>query len=76
MAQASLEIRLNCEQVLRLAQQLSDEDKLLLSKRLSAEVKSIKLRNLLNAFKNEKLTIEDVDMVVEDVKRERYGRKQ
>lgn len=75
MAQASLEIRLSCEQVLRLAQQLSDEDKLLLSSKLSAEVKRIKLRNLLSAFKNEELSVEEIDKEVEDVKQKRYERK-
>ena len=39
MATASLTIRLSYNQILELARQLSDEDKLLLNRELSAEVR-------------------------------------
>lgn len=51
MATASLKRRLSCNLILKLAQQLSDEDKLELNRVLAAEVKDIKLRRLLEALK-------------------------
>lgn len=51
MATASLKIRQSCNLILKLAQQLSDEDKLELNRVLAAEVKDIKLRRLLEALK-------------------------
>ena len=44
MATASLNIRLNYRQILELARQLSDEDKLQLNRELAAEVRKIKLQ--------------------------------
>ncbi len=44
MATASLKIRLDHNQILDLARQLSDEDKLELNRVLSAEARGIKLR--------------------------------
>ena len=41
MATASLNIRLSYNQILELARQLSDEDKLQLNRELSAEVRKI-----------------------------------
>lgn len=41
MATASLKIRLRCNLILELAQQLSDEDKLELNRVLAAEVKAL-----------------------------------
>lgn len=52
MATAALKIRLSCNQILELAQKLSDEDKLELNRALAAEVKGFKLRKLLEALKN------------------------
>ena len=50
MATASLNIRLNYSQILELARQLSDEDKLMLNRELTAEVRRIKLQNILKTF--------------------------
>ena len=47
MATASLNIRLSYNQILELARQLSDEDKLQLNRELSAEVRKIELQRLL-----------------------------
>ena len=41
MATASLNIRLNYSQILELARQLSDDDKLQLNRELAAEVRKI-----------------------------------
>lgn len=45
MATVSLKIRLNYNQILELTQQLSDDDKLELSRALAAETRGIKLRD-------------------------------
>ena len=50
MATVSLKIRLNYNQILELTQQLSDDDKLELSRALAAETRGIKLRRLLETF--------------------------
>ena len=47
MATASLNIRLNYRQILELARQLSDEDKLQLNRELAAEARRIELQSLL-----------------------------
>lgn len=46
MATASLNIRLSYGQILELARQLSDEDKLQLNRELAAEARRIKLQQL------------------------------
>lgn len=53
MATASLNIRLNYRQILELARQLSDEDKLQLNRELAAEARRIELQSLLQVFKND-----------------------
>lgn len=72
MATASLKIRLNYSQVLELARQLSDEDKLELSRALSAEARSIKLRRLLKTLKTDEISQEEIDEEVEAVRQEAY----
>ena len=58
MATASLNIRLNYSQILELARQLSDDDKLQLNRELAAEVRKIELQRLLHVFKNNARLIE------------------
>ncbi len=72
MALASLNIRLTYNQVLGLARQLSDEDKLLLNRELAADAKRIKLRRLAEAFRNDEILLSDIDSEVEQVRQERY----
>ena len=55
MATASLNIRLNYRQILELARQLSDEDKLQLNRELAAEARRIELQFLLKVFKNDEI---------------------
>ncbi|EGF56363.1 type II toxin-antitoxin system VapB15 family antitoxin [Bacteroides fluxus] len=76
MATAALKIRLSCNQILELAQQLSDEDKLELNRALAAEVRSIKLRRLLNALRADEISQEDIDSEVEAVRQEIYEKRQ
>ena len=72
MATASLNIRLNYNQILELARQLSDEDKLQLNRELSAEVRKIELQRLLQVFKNDEISLEEISSEVELVRQARY----
>mgnify|MGYP006329230709 FL=1 len=72
MATASLNIRLSYNQILELARQLSDEDKLQLNRELSAEVRKIELQRLLQVFKNNEISLEEISSEVELVRQARY----
>ena len=72
MATASLNIRLSYNQILELARQLSDEDKLQLNRELSAEVRKIELQRLLQVFKNDEISLEEIFSEVELVRQARY----
>ena len=75
MATASLNIRLSYGQILELARQLPDEDKLQLNRELAAEARRIKLQQLLGVMKNNDLTSEEIDSEVEKVRQLRYEAK-
>lgn len=75
MALASLKIRLNYNQVLELARQLSDEDKLELNRVLAAEARGIKLRRLLETFKTNEISQEEINAEVESVRQEAYEKR-
>lgn len=72
MATASLKIRLSYNQILDLARQLPDEDKLQLNRELAAEARKIKLQRLLEVFKNDEISLNDIDSEVETVRQELY----
>ena len=72
MATASLNIRLSYNQILELARQLTDEDKLQLNRELSAEVRKIELQRLLQVFKNDEISLEEISSEVELVRQARY----
>ena len=72
MATASLNIRLSYNQILELVRQLSDEDKLQLNRELSAEVRKIELQRLLQVFKNDEISLEEISSEVELVRQARY----
>lgn len=72
MATVSLNIRLSYNQILELARQLSDEDKLQLNRELSAEVRKIELQRLLQVFKNDEISLEEISSEVELVRQARY----
>ena len=76
MATASLNIRLNYRQILELARQLSDEDKLQLNRELAAEARRIELQSLLRTFKNDEISLEEITAEVEQVRQARYEAKQ
>ena len=90
MATASLNIRLNYRQILELARQLSDEDKLLLNRELAAEARRIELQSLLETFKNDEISYdkmvvkflkqheisyEEITAEVEQIRQARYEEK-
>ena len=72
MATASLNIRLNYSQILELARQLSDDDKVQLNRELAAEVRKIELQRLLHVFKNDEISLEEISSEVELVRQARY----
>lgn len=75
MATALLNIRLNYRQILELARQLSDEDKLQLNRELAAEARRIELQSLLKVFKNDEISLEEITAEVEQVRQARYEAK-
>ena len=72
MATATLNICLNYNQILELARQLSDDDKLQLNRELSAEVRKIELQRLLQVFKNDEISLDEIASEVELVRQARY----
>ena len=75
MATAALKIHLSRTQILELARQLSDEDKLELNRALAAEVRGIKLKRLLDDLKTDEVLQEDIDSEVETVRQENYEKR-
>ena len=75
MATAALKIHLSRTQILELARQLSDEDKLELNRALAAEVWGIKLKRLLDDLKTDEVLQEDIDSEVETVRQENYEKR-
>ena len=75
MATAALKIQLSRTQILELARQLSDEDKLELNRALAAEVRGIKLKRLLDDLKTDEVLQEDIDSEVETVRQENYEKR-
>ena len=75
MATVSLKIRLNYNQILELTQQLSDDDKLELSRALAAETRGIKLRRLLETVKTDEISQKAIDAEVEAVRQEAYEKR-
>ncbi len=74
MSMASMEIKLDWNQLLRLAKQLSDEDKIQFDKAFRAEVRAIKLKRLVEVFSslNVDLSQEEIDAECEAVRQELY----
>ena len=75
MATAALKIHLSRTQILELARQLSDEDRLELNRALAAEVRGIKLKRLLDDLKTDEVLQEDIDSEVETVRQENYEKR-
>jgi predicted DNA-binding protein YlxM (UPF0122 family) len=67
---------LTFEQILTLVKQLSDSEKLLLSKELEKETLNKKLTELLEIFQTDELSLAEITEEVEIVRSQIYARKQ
>jgi predicted DNA-binding protein YlxM (UPF0122 family) len=76
MLQNIYQLPLTFEQILTLVKQLSDSEKLLLSKELEKETLNNKLTQLLEIFKTDDLSLEEITQEVEIVRSQIYARKQ
>lgn len=76
MLQNTYQLALTFEQILTLVKQLSDSEKLLLSKELEKETLNKKLTQLLEVFQTDELSLEEITEEVEIVRSQIYARKQ
>ena len=75
MATASLKIKLDYNQVLELARQLSEEEKELLKDELIAESNKAKLKHFQSLFsckESEQMDMEEIQAEINELRRERY----
>jgi predicted DNA-binding protein YlxM (UPF0122 family) len=75
MLQNTYQLPLTFEQILTLVKQLSDSEKLLLSKELEKETLNQKLTELLEIFQTDELSLEEINKEVEIVRAEIYERE-
>ncbi|MFM2063353.1 MAG: hypothetical protein RLZZ507_3023 [Cyanobacteriota bacterium] len=75
MLQNTYQLPLTFEQILTLVKQLSDSEKLLLSKELEKETLNHKLTELLEIFQTDELSLEEITEAVESVRSEIYDRE-
>ncbi|MBD2571105.1 hypothetical protein FJR38_05260 [Anabaena sp. UHCC 0253] len=76
MLQNTYQLPLTFEQILTLVKQLSDSEKLLLSKELEKETLNHKLTELLEVFQTDELSLAEITEEVEIVRSQIYDRKQ
>ncbi|MTJ06961.1 type II toxin-antitoxin system VapB15 family antitoxin [Anabaena sp. UHCC 0204] len=76
MLQNTYQLPLTFEQILTLVKQLSDSEKLLLSKELEKETLNHKLTELLEVFQTDELLLAEITEEVEIVRSQIYDRKQ
>ena len=75
MASVSLNLKLDYSQVLELARQLSDEDKVRLKDELVSESNKVRLKyfqNLFSSEESEQLTMDEIQAEVDEFRKERY----
>ncbi|MBK1986723.1 hypothetical protein A0J48_004065 [Sphaerospermopsis aphanizomenoides BCCUSP55] len=75
MLQNTYQLNLTFEQILTLVKQLSDSEKLLLSKELEKETLNKKLTALLELSQTNELSLEEITEEVEIARSEIYARK-
>jgi len=68
-------IKLSFSQILELVRSLPGEQKIKLSKELEKETIESKLTELLTSFKTEKLTFDQINKEVEEVRQELYDQR-
>lgn len=76
MLQNTYQLPLTFDQILSLVKQLSDSEKLLLSKELEKETLNKKLTELLEIFQTDDLSLAEITEEVEIVRSQIYARKQ
>lgn len=75
MSLETFKISLSYSQILELVKQLPQKDKVKLSRELAREVKDKRLSRLLNSFRTDEISNEQIVAEVEEVRAELYGRK-
>ena len=75
MLQNTYQLTLTFDQILSLVKQLSNSEKLLLSKELEKETLNNKLTELLEIFQTDELSLEEITEEVEIVRSQIYARK-
>ena len=75
MLQNTYQLPLTFDQILSLVKQLSNSEKLLLSKELEKETLNNKLTALLEIFQTDELSLEEITEEVEIVRSQIYNRK-
>ncbi|MEA5577413.1 type II toxin-antitoxin system VapB15 family antitoxin [Anabaena sp. UHCC 0451] len=75
MLHNTYQLPLTFEQILTLVKQLSDSEKLLLSKELEKETLNQKLTELLEIFQTDELSLEEINQEVEIVRAEIHERE-
>ena len=75
MLQNTYQLTLTFDQILSLVKQLSNSEKLLLSKELEKETLNNKLTALLEIFQTDELSLEEITEEVEIVRSQIYARK-
>ncbi|MBN3951075.1 MAG: hypothetical protein HWQ38_33220 [Nostoc sp. NMS7] len=75
MLQNIYQLPLTFEQIITLVKQLSDSEKLLLSKELEKETLNKKLTQLIEVFQTDELSLEQITQEVELVRSQIYARK-
>jgi predicted DNA-binding protein YlxM (UPF0122 family) len=75
MLQNTYQLPLTFDQILSLVKQLSNSEKLLLSKELKKETLNNELTELLEIFQTDELSLEEITEEVEIVRSQIYARK-
>lgn len=70
-----LSLELEFEQILKLVQQLSKEEKIKLSQVLEKDTLNQKLTDFLNVFKNDEISLDIINEEVENVRAEIYEKQ-
>jgi len=68
-------VKLSFSEILELVRRLPGEQKIELSRELERESIESKLTELLNAFKTDELSMDEITAEVEDVRQKRYERR-
>ena len=76
MSNSVYQLSLNFEQILALVKQLPESEKIRLSQALEKDLREQKLTSLLQAFRTDALSLEEITKEVEAVRGERHAQQQ